>query len=68
VELAADFTDWSPVALESASGGDWRVVLPIAPGLHRVAVRIDGGNWQAPPDTRAVVSEFGTRVGEVVIE
>jgi hypothetical protein len=68
VELAADFTNWRPVALESAPGGDWRVVLPVAPGLHRVAVRIDRGNWQAPPDTRALVSEFGTKVGEVVIE
>ena len=67
VELAADFTDWHPVPLAPASHGDWRVVLPIAPGLHRVAVRIDGGNWQAPPDTRAVVNEFGTKVGEVVV-
>lgn len=68
VELAGDFTDWRPVALEPATEGDWRVVLPIAPGLHRVAVRLDGGGWQAPPDTRAVTSEFGTRIGEVVIE
>jgi len=68
VELAADFTDWRPVALESAPEGDWLVVLPITPGLHRVAVRIDGGSWDAPPDTRAMVSEFGTRIGEVVIE
>jgi hypothetical protein len=68
VELAGDFTDWRPVALEPASEGDWRVVLPIAPGLHRLAVRVDGGDWQAPPDTRAVISEFGTRIGEVVIE
>jgi hypothetical protein len=68
VELAADFTDWRPVALESALEGDWLVVLPITPGLHRVAVRIDGGSWDAPPDTRAMVSEFGTRIGEVVIE
>lgn len=68
VELAADFTDWRPVALESGPEGDWRVVLPIAPGLHRVAVRIDGGSWDAPPDTRAIVSEFGTRIGEVIIE
>jgi hypothetical protein len=68
VELAGDFTDWRPVALESVTQGDWRVVLPIAPGLHRVAIRIDGGEWQAPPDTRAIVSEFGSRIGEVVIE
>jgi hypothetical protein len=68
VDLAGDFTDWRPVALEPAAGGDWRVVLPIAPGLHRLAIRVDGGDWQAPPDTRAVTSEFGTRIGEVVIE
>ena len=68
VELAGDFTDWRPVALEPASEGDWRVVLPIAPGLHRLAVRVNGGDWQAPPDTRTVISEFGTRIGEVVIE
>src|SRR6185436_534396 len=68
VELAGDFTDWRPVALEPASDGDWRVVLPIAPGLHRLAVRVNGGDWQAPPDTRTVISEFDTRIGEVVIE
>jgi len=68
VELAGDFTDWRPVALEPASEGDWRVVLPIAPGLHRLAVRVNGGDWQAPPDTRTVISEFDTRIGEVVIE
>jgi Carbohydrate-binding module 48 (Isoamylase N-terminal domain). len=61
VELAGDFTDWRPVALEPASEGDWRVVLPIAPGLHRLAVRVNGGDWQAPPDTRAVISEVRHR-------
>jgi hypothetical protein len=68
VELAGDFTDWRPVALEPAPEGEWRVVLPIAPGLHRIAIRVNRGAWQAPPDTRTVVSEFGTRIGEVVIE
>jgi hypothetical protein len=68
VELAGDFTDWRPVELAPAPGSDWRVVLPIGPGLHRLAVRIDGQAWQAPPGARRVVSEFGSEVGEVAVE
>jgi hypothetical protein len=68
VELAGDFTDWRPVDLEAAPGGAWRVVLPIRPGVHRIAVRVDGGPWQAPPGTRPAISEFGTQVGEVMVE
>ncbi|HEX3234923.1 MAG TPA: glycogen-binding domain-containing protein [Gemmatimonadales bacterium] len=68
VELAGDFTDWRPVELASAGGNEWRVVLPIAPGLHRLAVRIDGRAWGAPPGTRRMTSEFGSEVGEVAVE
>jgi hypothetical protein len=68
VELAGDFTDWRPVDLEAAPGGAWRVVLPIPPGVHRVAVRVDGGPWQAPPGIRPAVNEFGVEVGEVMVE
>lgn len=68
VELAGDFTDWRPIELEPAPGGAWRVVVPVSPGLHRVAVRMDGGEWQAPPGIRAVTSEFGGQVGEVMVE
>jgi hypothetical protein len=68
VELAGDFTDWRPVALAPTPGGGWRVVLPIMPGLHRLAVRVDGQAWQAPPGTRRLTSEFGREVGEVAVE
>ncbi len=68
VELAGDFTDWRPVALQPSAGGAWRTVLPIRPGVHRLAVRIDRGEWQAPPGSRPVTSEFGGEVTEVVVE
>jgi hypothetical protein len=68
VEIAGDFTNWEPVALASAGDDEWRIVLPITPGLHRAIVRADGGSWQAPPGTRAVESEFGPRVGEFIVE
>ncbi|MGH7535021.1 MAG: glycogen-binding domain-containing protein, partial [Gemmatimonadales bacterium] len=68
VELAGDFTDWQPVPMVPAGDRKWRAVLPIAPGLHRLAVRYDGGDWQAPPGARRVASEFGGDVGEIIVE
>jgi hypothetical protein len=68
VELAGDFTDWKPVRLQPWGKDGWRAILPIAPGLHRLAIRIDGGTWQAPPGTRPLTSEFGGEVAEVAVE
>jgi hypothetical protein len=68
VELAGDFTDWKPVALQPWGDEGWRALLPITPGLHRLAIRIDGGAWQAPPGTRPIPSEFDGEVAEVVVE
>jgi hypothetical protein len=68
VELAGDFTDWKPVVLHRWGADSWRTLLPVSPGLHRLAVRIDGGEWRAPPGTRPVESEFGGEVAQVVVE
>ncbi|CAN5705443.1 hypothetical protein BH24GEM1_BH24GEM1_14960 [soil metagenome] len=68
VELAGDFTDWKPVALQPWGEGEWRALLPMSPGMHRLAVRIDGGAWRAPSGTRPIASEFGGEVAEVIVE
>ena len=68
VELAGDFTDWKPVPLQPWGEDGWRALLRISPGLHRLAIRIDGGEWQAPPGTKPIASEFGGEVAEVVVE
>jgi len=68
VELAADFTDWRPVALDPWADGAWRTVLTVPPGLHRLAIRVDGGGWRAPPGLRPLTSEFGGEVAEIVVE
>jgi hypothetical protein len=68
VELAGDFTNWEPVKLAGAGDDEWRIVLPVPPGIRRAILRADGGPWRVPPGTRAVTSEFGPDVGEFTVE
>ena len=48
-EIAGDFTDWKPVALERLHAGWWYQVLRVPPGVHRVQLRLNGGAWRSPP-------------------
>ena len=66
VELMADFTGWSPVALERA-GDVWRLERVIASGAHRVAIRIDGGEWIVPANLPRVEDDLGGAVGLITI-
>jgi hypothetical protein len=68
VELMGDFTDWLPVSLERVSAEDWRLALAVAPGVHRVNIRVDGGEWLVPPGLTAVRDEFGGAVGLLVVQ
>lgn len=69
VEMMADFTAWEAVPLAASPGdaGRWTLVMDIPPGTHRVAIRIDGGEWLVPPNLPAVPDDFGGRVGLVTI-
>ncbi len=67
VELMGDFTDWEPVALVRVASSVWELQRPLAPGVHRVNVRIDGGRWLVPAGTRVEENEFGGVVGVVVV-
>ena len=67
VELMADFTEWEPVAMTRLSNGDWRLERAIAPGTHRLAIRIDGGPWMVPPNLPRVQDDFGGEVGILIV-
>jgi hypothetical protein len=67
VELAGDFTDWQPVALRPVGRDTWRLDLALAPGIHRLNVRIDGGAWTVPRGATPQADEFGSTVGLVVV-
>jgi len=68
VELSGDFTNWQPISLEHADGDQWETTLVITPGMHRVAIRVDGDAWTTPPGIPAVSDEFQGTVGVIVIK
>ena len=67
VELSADFTGWKPIALTRAASGVWLADVRAVPGAYRVNVRVNGGEWTAPPGTVVVDDGFGGSAGIVVI-
>ncbi len=66
VELMADFTDWNPVQLESV-GRSWRLDQAITPGLHRLAIRIDGGDWRVPVNLPRVEDDLVGAIGLITV-
>jgi hypothetical protein len=66
VELMSDFTDWEPVVLDRA-GSAWTTERRLSPGLHRVALRINGGEWIAPANLPKVTDDLGGVVGLITV-
>ncbi len=68
VELMGSFTDWEPVELASDGAGNWSVRLPLPRGVHRINVRLDGGDWITPARTTRMPDDYGGTVGVFVIQ
>jgi hypothetical protein len=66
VEVMGDFTDWLPVALERR-GDVWRIERDLSPGLHRLMIRIDGGEWTTPMNLPRAKDELGGVVGLITV-
>lgn len=67
IELMGDLTAWSPVELQQ-DGDRWTLRLAAQPGVYRVNLRRDGGEWTVPPATTRALDEFGGVVGILVID
>ena len=67
VEIMGDFTDWAPVALTRRGRDQWELLLPMSPGVHQINMRIDGGEWIAPPGIPSIKDGFSGEVGILVI-
>jgi hypothetical protein len=66
VELRADATGWQSVELVPRDGR-WEAAIPLAPGTHRVMVRVDAGAWVPPANLPSLDDDFGSRVGLLVV-
>ena len=66
VELMADFTEWAVVVLERSDSA-WTLERVVPPGLHRVAIRVDGGEWTSPPGLPRTTDDLGGVVGLVTV-
>ena len=67
VELAGDFTKWSATPLARRSGDSWALTVPLKPGVYRLQVRIDEGEWAPPPGVSRAVDPYEGSVGVLVI-
>lgn len=67
VELMGDFTDWQPVSLTRDERGMWRLQREISSGLHRVAIRVDGGAWTVPANLPHASDDLGGEVGLITV-
>ena len=67
VELMGDATEWMVTQMRRAANGRWRAELKLAPGMHRITVRADGGAWIAPPGLPMGSDDFGSPVGMISV-
>jgi hypothetical protein len=68
VEVSGDFTNWEAIPLASEGRGLWQRAVALAPGVHRVLIRTDGGEWHAPPGLPITSDGFGGDVGMLFVE
>jgi len=66
VEVMGDFTDWTPIALERR-GDVWRIERELSPGLHRLLIRVDGGEWTTPVNLPRAKDDLGGVVGLITV-
>jgi len=67
VEIMGDFSDWQPMPLIRRGRDLWELLVPVAPGVHQINLRIDGGQWIAPPGMPTLRDGFNGEVGVLVI-
>jgi hypothetical protein len=65
--IAGDVTDWHTDSLSHRSDGRWEIQLTAVPGMYRINIQRDDGEWEVPPGLPAAADGFGGRVGLLVL-
>ena len=67
VDVMGDFSDWSPLTLVRRGRDLWELSIPLSPGQHQINIRVDEGNWTAPPGVPTMRDGFNGEVGLIVV-
>lgn len=68
VELAGDFTGWEPLRMVPSGDGWWMAMRKLSAGKYQMNLRLDGGQWVAPPGLLIMQDEFGGSVGLLIVQ
>jgi hypothetical protein len=68
VEVRGDLTDWRITTLVPERNGTWRLPRELRPGRYLVEMRVDGGEWHAPPGLPTTSDGFGGTVGVLIVD
>ena len=68
VDIMGDFTDWQAIPLSRDTAGRWVAEVPLSPGVHRLNVRVAGGEWGVPPGIPVVRDDFNGVVGLLTVQ
>jgi hypothetical protein len=67
VDVMGDFSDWSPLTLVRRGRDLWELSAPMSAGVHLIKVRVDKGQWVAPPNLPTTKDGFSGEVGLMVV-
>ena len=67
VELSGDFAGWTPTPLTQTRAGVWQTTVIAGPGTYHVNLRVNGGQWFAPPGLPQTEDDFNGTVGILVL-
>lgn len=68
VEVRSDLTGWMTLSMRRIVDEAWQIDLATPPGVHRLAIRIDGGPWLPPPGLPLGSDGYGSLIGLLVID
>lgn len=68
VEIMGDFSDWTALPLIRRGRDQWELLVPMGAGVHQINLRIDRGEWIAPPGIPTMKDGFNGEVGILVIK
>ncbi|MEP6831782.1 MAG: glycogen-binding domain-containing protein [Gemmatimonas sp.] len=66
VELSGSFSEWAVVAVPRV-GNAFELSIELPRGTHRLAMRINGGEWKAPAGLARTKDDLGGESGIVVV-